>query len=122
MTTIARLFGRATMAALAGIFAVALTIGGALAASEFEGTWNVKDSDGKPFTITLAGDNSAKGTREEGMTGTWKEEGDQAVISWDTGWTTVIKKDGDSFMKEAYDKGKQPGDDQPTNTSPAEKS
>ena len=62
----------------------------------------------------------AKATRGEGMTGTWKEAGDSAVITWNTGWTTKITKDGNAYKKEAWDKGK-PLDGRPSNTSAAEK-
>jgi hypothetical protein len=33
----------------------------AFAASEFEGKWQLKDSKGKPFEITLSQDGTAKG-------------------------------------------------------------
>ena len=38
-----------------------------LAAGQFEGTWKVADTAGKPFQITLASDGSAKADRGEGM-------------------------------------------------------
>ena len=52
------------------------------------------------------------------MTGTWKEEGSAAVITWDTGWTTKISKDGDKFTKTAFKKGEA---GKPANSSAAEK-
>jgi hypothetical protein len=100
---------------------VALTLSAAaFAASNFAGVWKVEDSTGKPFQITLAADGSAKADRGEGMTGTWKEESGAAVIKWNTGWTTKIVKEGDTYKKTAYDKGK-PLDGPPTNSSQAEK-
>jgi hypothetical protein len=54
------------------------------------------------------------------MTGTWKEEGNSAVITWNTGWTTKITKAGDRYIKAAYGKG-QSLTATPTNTSEAEK-
>jgi hypothetical protein len=54
------------------------------------------------------------------MTGTWKEEGNSAVITWNTGWTTKITKEGNRFIKAAYGKG-QSLTARPTNTSDAEK-
>jgi hypothetical protein len=36
------------------------------------------------------------------MNGTWKEEDDAAVISWTTGWTTKIIKQGEHYKKTAY--------------------
>ena len=69
----------------------------ALAVSAFEGVWQVKDTSGKPFEITLSSGGAAKATRGEGITGTWKEEGDVAVITWNTGWTTKITKQGNQY-------------------------
>lgn len=90
------------------------------AASALEGTWKVKDTAGKPFEITLSGGGAAKATRGEGMTGTWKEEGNAAVITWDSGWTTKITKEGNQYKKAAYRKG-EALDGPPTNTSDAER-
>jgi hypothetical protein len=100
-----------------GVLAVGFA---ALAESAFEGVWRVKDTAGHPFEITLSSGGAAKATRGEGMSGTWKEEGNSAVITWNTGWTTKITKEGNRFVKTAY------GKDQslratPTNTSDAEK-
>jgi hypothetical protein len=102
---------------------VALVMGAvaSFAAGEFEGTWNVKDTAGKAFQITLAADGSAKADREgEGMTGTWKQEGSAAVISWNTGWTTKISEQDGKFTKTAFKKGDSLNSE-PTNSSPAEK-
>jgi hypothetical protein len=99
---------------------VVVTSFAALAASAFEGVWKVKDTAGHPFEITLSSDGAAKATRGEGMTGTWKEEGNSAVITWNTGWTTKITKEGDRYIKAAYGKG-QLLTATPTNTSEAEK-
>jgi hypothetical protein len=91
------------------------------AAGLFEGTWKVTDTAGNAFEITLAGDGTAKGNRPgDGMTGTWKEEGSAAVITWNTGWTTKLSKDGDKFTKSAFKKG-EPLTGKPANTSAAEK-
>ena len=54
------------------------------------------------------------------MTGTWKEEGNAAVITWDTGWTTKITKEDSGYKKTAYRKG-QALDSPPANSSAAEK-
>src|SRR5438477_13089441 len=91
-----------------------------LAESPFEGVWKVKDTAGQPFEITLSSGGVAKATRGEGMTGTWKEEGNAAVITWDTGWTTKITKEGNQYKKTAYSKG-QPPSAAPANSSAAEK-
>jgi hypothetical protein len=91
-----------------------------LAASDFVGTWNVKDTAGQPFEITLSGDGAAKASRGEGMVGAWKEDGKTAVITWNTGWTTKIAKEDDHYKKTAYRKG-QPLDGPPANSSDAQK-
>jgi hypothetical protein len=90
---------KATIAALAAVFAIAMTSFASLAASDFVGRWNVKDTAGQPFEITLSSDGAAKATRGEGMVGTWKEEGKTAVITWNTGWTTKITKENDHYKK-----------------------
>jgi len=52
--------------------------------------------------------------------GIWKEEGDSAVITWNTGWTTKLTREGNRYVKEAYRKG-QSLTGAPANTSDAEK-
>jgi hypothetical protein len=112
--------GKALTIALAAVFIMAVATLTTLAASEFEGVWKVKDTQGQPFEITLSQDGAAKATRGEGMVGTWKEEDKAAVIKWNTGWTTKIIKEGDQYKKIAYEKG-QPLDGPSTNTSDAQK-
>jgi hypothetical protein len=99
---------------------IAITILTTLADSAFEGVWKVKDTAGQLFEITLSSGGAAKATRGEGMIGTWKEEGDAAVITWDTGWTTKIIKEGNQYKKVAYRKG-QALDAAPANSSEAER-
>jgi hypothetical protein len=109
----------ATSAAAASLLVFAFSAA-ALAASEFEGVWKVADTSGKDYEITLSADGTAKGTQQEGQKGTWKEEGSAVVITWDTGWTTKISKEGGKFKKTAFKKG-EPLTGTPTNSSPAEK-
>ena len=91
-------------------FAISLASAVAFAANPFEGKWKVQDTKGNPFEITLSEDGSAKGSRSgEGLSGTWKAEGDSAVITWESGWTTKITKQGDQFKKTGFDKGKAEG-------------
>jgi hypothetical protein len=116
-----RTIGKTTIAVLAAAAALALTAATSFAAGDFAGTWQVKDTSGTPFEITLGDDGKASANRAgEGMTGTWKEEGDAVVISWSDGWTTKIAKKGDGYSKSAWKKGASM-DDEPTNTSEAEK-
>src|SRR5271166_2812088 len=107
-------------AAVTAACLIGMTSLASLAASAFEGVWKVKDTAGKPFEITLSSGGAAKATRGEGMTGTWKEEGDAAVITWNTGWTTKITKQGNQYHKAAYRKG-QALDAAPANSSDAQK-
>jgi hypothetical protein len=111
---------KAAMAVVTGATLFVVTTFGALAASPFEGVWKVKDTAGHPFEIALSNNGAAKATRGEGMTGTWKEQDDSAVITWNTGWTTKITKQGNQYVKEAYRKGQSPTA-APANTSDAEK-
>ena len=104
---------------IAGLFAVALTAASAFAASQFEGTWTTQDTKGNPLKITLSADGKATGDRAgEGLTGTWKPEGDVAVINWDSGWVTKLVKQGDKFQKQAFEKG---ASGTPSHTAEAQK-
>ena len=86
-----------TLAAVA--FAASISAA-AFAASEFEGKWQVNDTKGKPFEITLSQDGTAKGNRtEEGLNGTWKAVGNAVLINWESEWTTKITKEGEHLRK-----------------------
>jgi hypothetical protein len=106
--------------AVTAAWLIGMTSFTSLAASAFEGGWKVKDTAGRPFDITLSSGGVAKATRGEGMTGTWKEEGNAAVITWKTGWTTKITNEGGQYRKTAYRKG-QALDAPPDNSSDAER-
>ncbi len=105
---------------LAALVATVMTAFAGFAASDYEGTWSVKDTSGTPFDITLTADSKATTTHPKGMNGTWKEEGGVAVISWDTGWTTKIAKSGDKYVKTTFKKG-EPLTGKPAGTSDAVK-
>src|SRR6476619_2269929 len=106
-------------ALIAGLAIVIANVA-SFAASEFEGVWATKDSHDRPFEITLSTDGKATSTQEKAKEGTWKEEGGAAVISWATGWTTKITKEGDHYVKVVYKKG-TPLDGPPTSKSDAVK-
>lgn len=93
--------------------ALALTIAlgaAAFAAEGFVGKYETTDTEGKPFTIWLSDDGSAKGDRaNEGLQGMWKEDGSAAVITWDSGWVTKLAKEGDKYTKTAEKDGKPVG-------------
>lgn len=92
-----------------------------VAAGEFEGSWILDDSNGKPFEATFSHDGKASGTHGDAMKhGTWKEENGAAVIHWTTGWTTRIEKKGDKYVKTAFKPGASLTG-APTNTSSAVK-
>jgi hypothetical protein len=104
--------------AIASVIAMAnLT---SLAASAFQGVWKVKSTAGQPFEITLSHNGTAKASLRKDMVGTWKEQGQTVLITWKTGWTKKIVKEGDHYKKTAYRKGQSP-DGEPANTSDAEK-
>lgn len=107
-------------AMLSSFFSVIGTGEQTLADSEFTATWEVRDTTGDPFVITLFGSGTAEGNRaEEGLSGMWTVEGPKdrptAVISWDSGWTTKITRTPEGYVKTAYD----PAAATPTNTSVA---
>ncbi len=112
--------GKATLATLAALLALGMISFASLAAGDFEGVWKVKDGSGHPFDITLSADGAAKANRGPGMVGTWKQEGNSAVVTWNTGWTTKITKKDDHYEHTAYGKG-QPLNGPPTNSSDAQK-
>jgi hypothetical protein len=113
-----RIQSRATVAAAM----LALTIAFAplaAAASEFVGVWQLQDTKGEPFQITLSEGGEAKGRHiDKEMKGTWKEVDGAVVITWGTGWYTKISKEGEGYKKSAYKKSLS---DPPTSTSPAVK-
>lgn len=101
---------------IAAAAALAFTAGVALADHHFTGTWKVKDTAGTDFEIVLADDGTASANREgEGLKGKWTEKDGTAVITWDTGWTTKIAKDGNTYKKTAFE------GDTKKNSSDAEK-
>jgi hypothetical protein len=109
MMQITRLLARTTAAFAAIAFAIALGAS-AFAAEGFVGKYKTTDTDGKPFTIWLSDNGSAKGDRaNEGLQGMWKEEGNAAVVTWDSGWVTKISKEGDKYTKTAMKDGKPVG-------------
>jgi hypothetical protein len=80
------------------------------AGNSFVGKYTTEDTEGKPMTITLSEDGSASGDRAgESLSGSWKEEDGAAMIDWSDEWTTKIAKDGDKYMKTAYQDGTQDG-------------
>ena len=109
MMRLTQIFSRVT--ATAAALAVTVTMAAvAFAAEGFVGKYETTDTDGKPFTIWLSDDGTAKGDRaNEGLQGMWKEEGNSAVITWDTNWVTKITKDGDAYKKSAEKDGKPAG-------------
>ena len=107
---ITRFLARTTAVFAAIALAIVLTGASVLAAEGFVGKYKTADTEGKPFTIWLSDDGSAKGDRaNEGLQGMWKEEGNAAVVTWDTEWTTKITKDGDKYVKTTLKDGKPVG-------------
>lgn len=110
---------RTLISLAAGAAALALTSAASFAASQFEGTWKVKDTEGTPFDIKLSKNGDANAhLRGEEKIGTWKEKDGMVVISWKDGWHSQIAKNGDGYMKKSWDE-KKTMDDAPTNSSDA---
>jgi hypothetical protein len=87
------------------IAALALTAGAALA-DHFVGTWKVKDTGGKDFSIVIAKDGTATGEHAgKPMKGKWTEKGEAVTINWDTGWATSIAKSGSGYTKTSTEGG-----------------
>ena len=104
---------------VAGLFAV-LT-GSSGFAGDWSGKYMTEDTKSNAFSITLSGDGKATGEKHgAGLSGTWTNEGDAAVIKWDSGWTTKLSKDGDRYEKSAYRAGAS-RQDGPIHTTSAEK-
>jgi hypothetical protein len=90
-------------------------------AGEYEGSWLLYDTHGNGFEATLSADGTASGTHGDAMKhGTWKEVDGAVVITWKTGWTTRIAKEGDKYVKTSYKPGTTVGDT-PTDTSEAKR-
>lgn len=90
-------------------------------ASDWTGKYLTADTKGNPFSIMLADDGSAAGEKQgHVLNGTWTNEGDAAVIKWNTGWTTKLSKDGDRYKKTAYRVGASVQEG-PTHATSAEK-
>jgi hypothetical protein len=100
---------KAVVALLAALVVSLVTAATAFAASEFEGVWTVKGMKDQTFDITLSADGKATSTIPKSLTGTWTEEGGAAVVKWDSGWITKIKKDGDKYVKETVKPDGSPG-------------
>ena len=103
------------------VFIVSIVFSITLFAKGLGGSWVLADTSGKPFEVHLEKDGSASGTHGDSMKhGTWEDKDGKAIIYWDTGWTTVITKEGSKYVKKAF----KPGDsitDTPTNTSDAKR-
>lgn len=98
----------------------------ASAESTYVGKWQVKDTKGESFFITLkpggeaesswAGEENARRAQQ----GTWEALEDMVVITWNNGWRETLSQSGDGFVKKAY-RPKWKLDGKPANESPAEK-
>ena len=89
-------------------------------AMTYVGAWELHDTDGSVFHVTLAEDGSAKSDWGPGEVGTWKMEGGKVTVSWTDGWHDVLYPDGEGFHKDGYAPG-VPLTAQPTNSAPAHK-
>jgi len=101
--------------------AIAVLTGAAAFAGDWAGKYMTEDTKGNEMSITLSENGIAVGLKHgKDLDGTWTNEDGAAVISWTTGWTTKLSKDGDKYIKSAYPPAR-PMKDGPTHTGPAEK-
>ncbi len=100
---------------------IAVLATGVSFAGDWAGKYQTEDTKGNAFSITLADDGKATGEKlGHVLNGTWQDEGEAAVIKWDTGWTTKLSSDGDHYKKTAYRAGTAMQDG-PTHSIRAEK-
>jgi hypothetical protein len=100
---------------------IAVLSGSAAFAGDWTGNYMTEDTKGNAFRIMLSGDGKAAGEKDgHVLSGTWTNEGDAALINWDSGWTTKLSKNGDRYEKSAYRAGAST-QDHPTHTTGAEK-
>ena len=114
---------KTTFRKFANMVSIVLCLGfsGMAMAGEYDGSWLLYDTHGKGFEATLNADGSASGTHGKDMKyGNWKEVDGAAVVTWKTGWTTRISKEGDKYIKTSYKPGTTVGD-APTDSSEAKK-
>jgi len=77
-----------------------------LGRNHFVGRWEFGTGVGnQTFFVTLDRDGRAHKTVGSPR-GTWKVVGGEAIITWDDGWTDVIRKVGDKHQKFAYEQGR----------------
>jgi hypothetical protein len=103
------------------VFVMSVIFSITLYANEFMGSWILADTNGEPFEILLEESGSASGTHGKDMKyGSWEEKDGKAFIYWNTGWVTIINKEGDQYKKNAF----KPGESltgKPSNTSSAKR-
>lgn len=101
--------------------AVIAVLSGSAFAGDWAGKYTTEDTKGNKMAITLSGDGIAVGSKHgKTLDGTWTDDAGAAVISWTTGWTTKLSKDGGTYIKSAY-RPDTPLDGAPTHQGPAEK-
>ncbi|HUU24202.1 MAG TPA: hypothetical protein VMW68_01355 [Methyloceanibacter sp.] len=85
---------------------IAVLISSASFAGDWAGKYMTEDTKGNAFSITLADNGTAAGEKQgHALSGTWTDDGEAAVIKWDTGWMTKLSKDGDRYKKTAFRPG-----------------
>ena len=104
------------------VVTIALLHACGLFGSSWLGTWNVTDTQGGRYTITLMEDGKATAHGSQNAFGMWSEEDGPAYIVWNTGWKAILFFDSESgkHMKSAFsvDEGFM---DAPITTTPARK-
>ena len=73
--------------------------------SSYVGAWKLKDTKNTTFYIRLNGDGTAKSTWGKDETGRWELENGSAKVTWSSGWTDVLSRDGQLYTKSGYRPG-----------------
>ena len=96
-------------AALVPVSVIAMASFASFAASEFEGTWAVKEyqweSRSRSRSLPTAGRNQPC---RKPTTGTWIEEGGAAVISWESGWIDQDRQRGRQVREDGLQERRGP--------------
>ena len=88
------------------VVAVVITMIGACGffGSAWVGKWDVTDTQGGKYTITLESGGQAVARGSQNAFGIWSEQEDKVYIVWNTGWKAILFLDEESgqHMKSAF--------------------
>ena len=104
-----------------GFIACALTACSSMNGDAWNGTWNVTDTRGQAYVITLTTDGQARASGSQNAFGVWSLEDGKAYIVWNTGWKAILFTDANGQkMKSAFTPNRG-FNETPADTSPISK-